>query len=118
MPKLATHALAVGIAPNQRIYYFAGVAGAYTGLKDELGIDETLTDADKGQPLTAVKELLNAGVAIRIAVRYTDGTKKRTAKILCARSKLDTALGALAPPAMFMGKPIKSAGVPRRMTFY
>lgn len=113
---LKMHKAVVGVAPAQRTYFFLAPENTYAGLADETGVVEALETEDDEVP-NRVSDLLANGALIRVAVSYTVGLKKKTGKLLVQKDKLATALGTLDDKA-FRGGTIKSARVPRRMSFY
>ena len=114
---LKVHKMVVGVAPAVQTFYFKAAAGTYTGLSTETGVDEA-SDTEQNNPCITVGELLRAGEAQRVTVSYTDGTKKKTGRLLVATSKLDGALKALKDGTAFKGGTITSARVARRLVFY
>lgn len=113
---LTKYKLTTGLAPAGKSYVFRGGANTYTGLETQTGVD-TVTDADKDEPCVSVAELLGSGAAIGVTVSYMDGTKRKSSRLLVARSKLETALEEL-PGKTINGGVIKSARVSRRLSFY
>lgn len=66
----------------------------YSAIAADVGVTKKAADTP-GAPRSSVRALLSGGMAARLRVSYVDGTKRRTANILCAADKLDTAPGAI-----------------------
>jgi len=112
---LGLHRTTIGVAPNERTYYFLQPEGNYTGDVATLtGIQAEPGEID--EPLTPVKELLRRGILIRIVIDYGSPTNRKRARLLCQRTKLQECLDNL-PDEEFKGQDILSARIPRRATF-
>lgn len=76
-------------------YYFLSRPESYAG---DIGVQTGISKAgetEQDRPPVPVANLVTNGKLIRVAVSYKAGTKIRTAKLLCARSKLGTILDGL-----------------------
>lgn len=112
---LALHKTTIGVAPTAVTYYFLQPEGNYEGTVANLtGVQREEGEID--EPLTPVKELLRRGILLRIVIDHGSATNRRTARLLCQRSKLSECLDDL-PDETFKGRDILSARVPRRATF-
>lgn len=112
---LALHKTTIGVAPNSVTYYFLQPEGNYEGDVATLtGV--TAEEGETDEPLTPVKELLRRGILLRIVIDHGSTANRRSARLLCQRSKLSECLDDL-PDATFKGRDILSARVPRRATF-
>lgn len=98
-------------------YHFRQPPNNYAGTIDTItGITEG-TDDDQNEPAVNVGELLNSGKVHRVVVQYNVAGVRRSAKILVAKGKLDTALDDLIG-ATFRGGQITSARIPAKATYF
>lgn len=84
----------------------------YGGIETDTGVDKA-SATNKPELVFTSSNLLKAGQALRVRVRWIEGTKIRTANLICDVEKAATVCGEL------VGKPfrsgtIKSAFFPRR----
>jgi hypothetical protein len=113
---LVLHKATITNGTTSKIIFFMAPKDAYTGLSDETGITEAAETDDDEVP-SRVPDILANGALIRVAISYTVGAKRKTGKLLVAKDKLATALGALDGQS-YKGGTIKSARVPRKLSFY
>jgi hypothetical protein len=99
--------------------FFLAPKDTYTGLTDETGIKEAASD-DKDEVPFRVPDLLAKGYLFRLTVGYEKTGKLRVAKILVAKDKIGVALNKFNSDSAgnIRGGKIKSARIPRRMSFY
>lgn len=76
-------------------YYFLAPPNSYTGdIGTATGISKA-ADSEQDRPETPVSKLVSNGKLFRLAASYKVGTKTRSVKLLCARTKIGTALDVL-----------------------
>ena len=114
---LVIHEVTVTTGADTDQYHFLADGSSYTGLADETGVTKS-ADANADRfPAYRVGELLRKGIVIRVAVSYLENGKRRSGKLLVTKAKLAAALSTLDGKS-FRGGVIKSARVPRRLSFY
>jgi hypothetical protein len=91
-PKFALHRITLSADEE---YYFLSRPETYTGdIGTQTGITKA-TDTEQDRPEVDVDKLVRNGKLFRVTVSYKAGTKYRTAKLLCAKTKLGTVLDGL-----------------------
>ena len=117
--KLFNHEFAIGskkylvVLPD----YYQGNGGGGTGnIGSAMGITKidpaTEINPDDYDSLT-IGEGLKAGMLLRMRISYEDGTKTKSARIVCPIDKAKAAKASLLGKT-YKGKNIISAGIPRR----
>lgn len=108
----AVHFITVG-ANNAKIG-FVTVDG-YSDIGPVVGVSK-LGNADSVDAVSRVGDMLRAGQALRIAVRYKEGTEIKRSVVLCDVDKAPSAIAGLRGKG-FSGGTILSASFPRRRRF-
>lgn len=97
-------------------YYDGNGGGGVSNIGSAMGISkifpETEIDPDKYDTVT-VSDGLKNGVLVRLRISYDDGTKNKSARIICPVDKAKVAICALLGK-IYKGKIVVSAGIPRR----
>lgn len=98
-------------------YFFLQAPNSYQGSLDTVtGISEA-TETEQDRADTPVDRLLKVGVLFRVAIQYTSGTGRKTARLLVTRPKLGTALDGLIGKS-FRGGEITKARIPRKAQYF
>lgn len=114
---LLNHLKAGGAAAGDPVYYFRGLTASYPdSVQTELGVGPTPIP-EQNKPVYKLEDLLSKGALIRLRVTYASGGASKSARLVCLRSKLATALDGL------IGKDYKtgliiSVNIPLKDTFY
>lgn len=96
-PIVFLHKVAVAAAGGQpAATYFFETSDVYatSGIEADVAITKSTDATDTEQPRVAVKELLRAGILVRLAIEYTDTAKAlHRAQLLVAKAQLIAILG-------------------------
>lgn len=101
-----------------RTYFFYQHPTAYQGSLDTITGIEEAAQTELDEPATSVSNLISKGRLFRVTITTTDGTKKRTAKILVTRDKLITALDSLIGETFKGNQTIQAARIPQKAQFF
>lgn len=98
-------------------YYFLQSPGSYGGDIDTATGITVATETEQDRPSIAVNQLVRKAKLFRITVSYTEGTRRRTGKLLCTKTKLATIFDDLNQKA-FRGGVIQSVRISQKAAFY
>lgn len=102
---------------TDRQYFFLQSPTSYTGSLDTVTGITAAADSEQDEPPTSVQNLVSKGVLFRVAIQYTSGTGRKSAKLLVTKAKLATALDDLIGKS-FRGGSITSARIPQKAQFF
>lgn len=110
---LSHHTITIGVAPNEK-KYFCLQNDSYDAIATDVGVAQS--DAgDLDEPTIDIKDLLQKGIVVRLAITISTVGMKQTRRILCTREKINTAIAALIGKQYGWGT-IVSARVPVKRT--
>ncbi|MEH2174249.1 hypothetical protein [Nostoc sp.] len=101
-----------GVAPDQFIMI---LPDEYDDIASFLGATELTGAAPAGVQKESLKSVLASGRAFHIKISYLNGTKRKTAKLVCDRAHIGSGLGLVGKT--FRGFKILGAVIPQHLTF-
>lgn len=94
-PALVLYRATIGDTPDVTEYWFLQAPNTYGGALDNICGVKIAAQSEQDNPRLTVSQLLKSGRLVRVAITYSSGTGRKTAKLLVVRQKLTTALDQL-----------------------
>lgn len=115
-PTLILYRATIGDSPDVTEYWFLQAPNAYGGALDNICGVKIAAQSEQDNPRLTVGQLLKTGRLVRVAITYSFGTGRKSAKLLVVRQKLATALDQLVGKT-YRGGTILTARTPSKAQY-